>query len=158
LAVYDPKTGGFQAVCKCISGFTDQFYKDLNVRYALGSESCSLVPVADVDCGTMRPQVWWTPNEVWEIRGADITLSPVYPAARGLVPGGRGCSMRFPRFHRKREDKSIDQATTPEEFAAAYFRQEVAGTKSDQRVIGSKVDTKDLGSEDEDEEIDIMEF
>ena len=46
------------------------FLKDLNVRYALGSETCSRVPLANVDCGTMVPQVWWLPSEVWEIRGA----------------------------------------------------------------------------------------
>jgi DNA ligase-1 len=28
-----------QAVCKCISGFTDAFYKDLNIRYAVDGEN-----------------------------------------------------------------------------------------------------------------------
>ena len=46
------------------------YAQDLNVRYALGSETCAHAPLANVDCGTMIPQVWWLPSEVWEIRGA----------------------------------------------------------------------------------------
>lgn len=49
--------------------------------------------------------------QVWEIRGADLTLSPVYTAAAGLVSAERGLSLRFPRFIKVREDKSIEQAS-----------------------------------------------
>jgi DNA ligase-1 len=34
LALRNEDDGTLQAVCKCISGFTDQFYKDLNVTYS----------------------------------------------------------------------------------------------------------------------------
>jgi DNA ligase 1 len=34
LALRNEEEGTLQAVCKCISGFTDQFYKDLNVTYS----------------------------------------------------------------------------------------------------------------------------
>ena len=34
LAVRNEEEGTLQAVCKCMSGFTDQFYKDLNVTYS----------------------------------------------------------------------------------------------------------------------------
>jgi ATP-dependent DNA ligase len=34
LALRNEEDGTLQAVCKCISGFTDQFYKDLNVTYS----------------------------------------------------------------------------------------------------------------------------
>lgn len=40
-----------------------------------------------------------------QVRGADITLSPNYTAAQGLVSAERGLSMRFPRFLKKRDDK-----------------------------------------------------
>jgi DNA ligase-1 len=29
--------------------------------------------------------VWFEPHVVWEIRGADIQISPVYTAAKGLA-------------------------------------------------------------------------
>jgi len=34
LALRNEEDGTLQAVCKCMSGFTDQFYKDLNVTYS----------------------------------------------------------------------------------------------------------------------------
>ena len=86
----------------------------------------------------------------------------MYPAAKGLIPGDRGCSLRFPRFFKIRTDKSIEQATTPPEFAEAYFRQESSGTKSETRtapnVIKRIKDDADGGSEeDEEEEIDVLD-
>jgi DNA ligase-1 len=89
LAVYEPETDSYSAVCKCISGFTDrrwpavdfylsdrplEFYKDLNERYPKDSETCSKMPFVDCDTG-LRPDWYLKPNEVWEMRGADITLS-----------------------------------------------------------------------------------
>jgi ATP-dependent DNA ligase len=34
LALRNEEEGTLQAVCKCMSGFTDQFYKDLNITYS----------------------------------------------------------------------------------------------------------------------------
>ena len=66
LGVYDPLTESYQAVCKCISGFTDQFYKDLNDRYPKDSETCGRVPFARMQTG-LTPQWYFKPNEVWEV-------------------------------------------------------------------------------------------
>ena len=41
LAVYDSERGIFVALCKCMSGFTDAFYKQLNERYPVNSDTCS---------------------------------------------------------------------------------------------------------------------
>ncbi|KAK1927440.1 ATP-dependent DNA ligase [Papiliotrema laurentii] len=124
LACHNPETGALEAVCKC---FTDQFYKDLIKRYPPHNEipeKCNTdTPLAYVHTGGLRPNVWFRPDEVWEIRGADITLSPVYPAAATQLGSERGLSIRFPRFMRTREDKSWEQATTAEEFAEMYRRQ-----------------------------------
>ncbi len=69
-------------------------------------------------------RVWFEPKEVWEIKGADITLSPVYKASIGLVSDERGLSIRFPRFMKLREDKSIEDASTNDELAKMYTNQE----------------------------------
>ncbi|CAK9177951.1 unnamed protein product [Ilex paraguariensis] len=44
------------------------------------------------------PDMWFSPELVWAIRGADFTVSPVHHAAIGLVHPSRGISIRFPRF------------------------------------------------------------
>lgn len=64
------------------------------------------------------------PTEVWEVRAADLTLSPVHKAAAGrLHAGQRGVGMRFPRFVRVREDKSPTDATSAEEVVVMYDKQ-----------------------------------
>ncbi|KNZ77116.1 DNA ligase 3 [Termitomyces sp. J132] len=77
------------------------------------------------------PEVYFKPTEVWEIRGADITLSPISVAAKGLVSASRGLSIRFPRFIKVREDKSIEQASTPIFLAKLWRNQEAKGVKQD---------------------------
>ncbi|GAA6059841.1 hypothetical protein JCM10212_003753 [Sporobolomyces blumeae] len=124
LACYDEETGAYTAVTKVLSGFTDAFYKAMREKYSpdaenpLTSDECW----PEVEAGSLRPDIWFKPGEVWEIRGADFTLSPVYPAAQRLL-GERGCSIRFPRFIKLREDKSIENATTAEQLAALYEKQ-----------------------------------
>eukprot|EP01137_Pigoraptor_chileana_P015854 Opistho-2@5453 len=78
----------------------------------------------------LRPDFWLEPVQVWEIRGADLTLSPVHTAGAGYVDTGdgngvsaRGVSLRFPRFIRVRDDKGIEDATTGQEIASMYVRQ-----------------------------------
>jgi DNA ligase 1 len=57
------------------------------------------------------------------VRFADVTLSPLYTAAMGLVTEERGLSMRFPRFIKIRDDKGIDEASTGKELAAMWEKQ-----------------------------------
>nr|ODN98553.1 DNA ligase 1 [Cryptococcus depauperatus CBS 7855] len=132
LACHNPESGALEAVCKCMSGFSDAFYKDLCKRYPAENmpERCSKTsPLGYVDTNGLIPDVWFQPSEVWEIRGADITLSPVYPAASSLLGSERGLSIRFPRFMRIREDKGLEEATTSEQFAEMYRRQMKENTK-----------------------------
>ena len=37
--------------------------------------------------GAVAPDHWLEPRIVWEVKCADLSLSPIYPAARGLVSG-----------------------------------------------------------------------
>jgi len=126
LALWDPDAVRLVAVCKCMSGFSDAFYKALKDRYPEDSESCSKQPLWDPLCetGGLNPEVYFKPQEVWEIRGADVTISPVSVAALGAISESRGLSLRFPRFMRVREDKKIDNASTPKFLADMYISQQ----------------------------------
>ncbi|KAL2866965.1 putative DNA ligase I [Aspergillus lucknowensis] len=121
LAVRNPETGGLEAVTKCMSGFTDKFYQANKDKYEEGSANTISRPSYVEYNG--EPDVWFEPQEVWEIAFADITLSPTYPAAIGLVSDARGLSLRFPRFMKVREDKSIHEASTSDYLALLYRQQ-----------------------------------
>ncbi|EPE05128.1 dna ligase [Ophiostoma piceae UAMH 11346] len=94
--------------------------KDKNVKTANNTRRTK---PAYVDYYGPEPDVWFEPNEVWEMAFADITLSPTYTAAIGLVSEARGLSLRFPRFLRKRPDKGIDEASSST-FLANLFRKQ----------------------------------
>ncbi|CAL1707613.1 unnamed protein product [Somion occarium] len=144
LAVWDPDAGKLVAVCKCMSGFTDTFYKALKERYPPDSETCAREPRWDPECDTggLKPEFYFKPQEVWEIRGADVTISPVSMAAYGLVSKTRGLSLRFPRFIKEREDKGLEDASTPQFLARMWESQQGQG--------------KDLGGVDEGELVDVI--
>jgi DNA ligase-1 len=129
LAIRNAETGSLEAVTKCMSGFTDAFYKANRARYDPNDpESTTTLKekphYVDYNGGAGWPAVWFEPQEVWEVAFADLTLSPTYTAAIGLVNEDRGLSTRFPRFLKVREDKSIDEATEAEELASLYRKQE----------------------------------
>ena len=122
LACRNEENGTLEVVTKCISGFTDAFYKANKERYSEDGENTISRPSYVEYGGT--PDVWFEPQEVWEMAFADITLSPTYTAAIGLVSDERGLSMRFPRFLKVREDKGLEEASTNEFLAGLYRKQE----------------------------------
>ncbi|KAK2739485.1 hypothetical protein FQN55_009450 [Onygenales sp. PD_40] len=129
LAVRNPETGLLEAVTKCISGFTDKFYQANKDKYTEGSDNIIPRP-SYVEYGS-EPEVWFEPQEVWEVAFADITLSPTYTAAIGLVSEERGLSLRFPRFLRVRDDKSIEDASTSQ-FLANLWRKQTERLQADE--------------------------
>ncbi|KAL2752079.1 hypothetical protein ACRALDRAFT_1045257, partial [Sodiomyces alcalophilus JCM 7366] len=130
LAVRNEDSGALEVVCKCMSGFTDAFYKANKEFYDDGtggsgeSKNTHSSKPAFIEYSGPEPDVWFEPLEVWEVAFADITLSPTYTAAIGLVSEDRGLSLRFPRFLKKREDKGIDEASTSEFLAGLWRKQE----------------------------------
>ncbi|KAF2685668.1 ATP-dependent DNA ligase [Lentithecium fluviatile CBS 122367] len=137
LAIRNASTGHLEAVTKCMSGFTDAFYKANRTKYDPDDEECTAVlregkpAYVEYNGGAGTPDVWFEPSEVWEVAFADLTLSPTYTAAIGLVSEERGLSTRFPRFLKVREDKGIDEATEAEELAMLYRKQESRVVKED---------------------------
>ncbi|KAF2241978.1 ATP-dependent DNA ligase [Trematosphaeria pertusa] len=139
LAIRNESTGQLEALTKCMSGFTDAFYKANRAKYDKDDPENTNVLAEkphyiEYGGGGGWPDVWFEPQEVWEVVFADLTLSPTYTAAVGLVSEERGLSTRFPRFLRVREDKGIDEATEAEELAAMYRKQEARAPKEERAV------------------------
>ena len=134
MAVYDPETETYASVCRVLSGFSDAFYKEMYAFYTGAGYTSESENGGDVENHILEgkppyyetgdtPDVWFAPCHVWEIRGADFSLSARHAAARGRVPQDRGVSLRFPRFMRTRPDLRPEQATGPEQLAALYHGQ-----------------------------------
>ena len=66
------------------------------------------------------PDMWFSPELVWEIRGADFTVSPVHEAAIGLVHPSRGISIRFPRFIQSVSDRKPEECSTAADIAELF--------------------------------------
>ncbi|EXJ83536.1 DNA ligase 1 [Capronia coronata CBS 617.96] len=158
LACRNPETGSLEVVTKCISGFTDKFYQANKDKYAEGGDNVLGSRPSYIEYSGPEPDVWFEPQEVWEMAFADITLSPTYTAAIGLVNEDRGLSMRFPRFLKVRDDKGIEEAST-NEFLAALYRKQEARIKETGQVVqttgaAAVVEGDALGPADEDEDHD----
>ena len=91
LACYDSDSESYQTICKIGTGFSDEV---LQSHYATLNPLESAVPRGDIMVGGAKPDVWLQPQVVWEVLTADLSLSPIYTAAQGLV------RVHFPpRFH-----------------------------------------------------------
>ena len=127
LACYEPDSEEYQVICKTGTGFSEA---QLEAQYSLLKEH--VIPRAKTYYnmgGCPAPDVWLDCSYVWEIKAADLSLSPIYTAAVGLADRERGVSLRFPRFVRVREDKTPEDATTAEQVAHMYrSQQSVAAT------------------------------
>ncbi|KAH1115408.1 hypothetical protein J1N35_008786 [Gossypium stocksii] len=121
LACYDENNEEFQSICKIGTGFSEA---ELEERSASLRSKVIPEPKSYYRCSEMmKPDVWFETTEVWEVKAADLTISPVHRAAIGIVDPDKGISLRFPRLVRVREDKTPEQASSSEQVAEMYNAQ-----------------------------------
>ena len=128
MAAYDPETDTFKTVCKVASGFSDAELDELQKKL-MEIKLDKKDPRVDSE---LEPDIWVEPKLVAEIIGAEITLSPQHTCCKGMASKDAGLSIRFPRFIRWREDKSIEDATTPQEIYEMY---KLKLTKKEEKAV-----------------------
>lgn len=132
LACYNPSNQMFETVCNIGTGFSEAILEELHstlnahvIERPKPFYSHSAVPKD-------QPDVWFEAKYVWEVKTADLTVSPRYRAGADALGdvSGKGISLRFPRFIKQRDDKKAEQATGPRMLVEMYRKQEsVSGGK-----------------------------
>ncbi|PFH58202.1 hypothetical protein XA68_14022 [Ophiocordyceps unilateralis] len=133
LACYNSTTERYESVCNIGTGFSESVLESLHAQLSSTAIDGPKPFYSHASSAQHQPDVWFDARFVWEVKTADLTLSPRYKAASGhdVVPAGRGISLRFPRFVRVRQDKRPEDATTSRQVADLYTRQEsVAGSRA----------------------------
>jgi len=98
LACYDSDSEEFQTICKIGTGFSEEV---LQTHYdALKPLELSKVR-GDVKAGGAKPDVWFEPKIVWEVLTADLSMSPIYTAAQGLVRPGHASAVLLTHIERE---------------------------------------------------------
>ena len=82
LACYDADAEEYQTICKIGTGFSEEA---LQAHHDSLRPLETVTPRGDIKAGGAKPDVWFEPKVVWEVLTADLSLSPIYTAAQGLV-------------------------------------------------------------------------
>ncbi|TPX30802.1 hypothetical protein SmJEL517_g05729 [Synchytrium microbalum] len=125
LACYDEDNEVYQSICKIGTGFSDEDLAKHTEFFNKHKMDHPKAYFSYCDAPKEMPDVWFEPVQVWEVKAADLSISPVHKAGTGLVDPNKGISLRFPRFIRIRDDKNPEQATSAAQVADMYKAQNI---------------------------------
>ena len=133
LAAWNEDLEQFQSICKVGTGFSDELFQKLKTQLD-DLVIADGIPAGNVKVRHTLPQikcdVYFEPKIVWEIKAADLSLSPMHTACLGTVEEGKGIALRFPRMIRVRDDKEPEDCTTTAQVLEMFQSQAAVATKT----------------------------
>lgn len=84
LACYEPQSEQYQTICKIGTGFTDEDLDRLHTELS-ATVTKKPDPSYEYDKSSTKMDCWFEPRFVWEVKAADLSISPHHRAAAGLV-------------------------------------------------------------------------
>jgi DNA ligase-1 len=131
LACYNRDEEEFQTTCKIGTGFSDVQLKEFTEYFnAPGEDRTTDIKPGEYQVhdsfasGPKAPDVWLKPSVVWEVKAADLSISPVHTSAFGVDDHEKGIVLRFPRLERVRDDKKPSEATSAEQVEQMFHDQD----------------------------------
>ena len=127
LACYNSSTETYETICNIGTGFSEAILEELHNKLKDHIIDRPKPFYSHSDVPKEQPDVWFEPRFVWEVKTADLTISPRYKAGADALlgsAGGKGISLRFPRFIKERDDKKPDEATQSTMVVDMYKKQE----------------------------------
>jgi len=125
LASYNDEAEEFETACKIGTGFSEEDLVNLHKSLQAHIIDEPRPYYKWTDKPGVSPDVWFDAKEVWEVKAADLSISPVHMSGAGLVDSAKGIALRFPRYLRTRDDKAPDGATTSRQVADMYNAQDL---------------------------------
>ncbi|CAL5426448.1 unnamed protein product [Camellia sinensis] len=97
LACYDGSNEEYQSICKIGTGFSEVVLEERSsgLRSKVIPKPKPYYRYGD----SLKPDVWFEPTEVWEVKAADLTISPVHRAAIGIVDPDKKTSLQSRHRH-----------------------------------------------------------
>ena len=132
LACYNTSNETYETVCNIGTGFSEAILEELHTKLKDHTIDKPKPFYSHSTVAKDQPDIWFEPRFVWEVKTADLTLSPRYKAGAEALgdSSGKGISLRFPRFIKERDDKKADEATGSRMVVEMYQKQEgVSKTK-----------------------------
>ena len=131
LACYNSSKQIYETVCNIGTGFSEAILEELHSKLSESTIDKPKPFYSHSQVPKDQPDVWFEPRFVWEVKTADLTLSPRYKAGADALndASGKGISLRFPRFIKQRDDKKTEEATGSRMVVEMYQKQESVGKK-----------------------------
>ncbi|KAL8674432.1 MAG: hypothetical protein Q9168_001165 [Polycauliona sp. 1 TL-2023] len=129
LACYNATQQRYESVCNIGTGFSEAILEELHSTLSKITIEKPKPFYLHSSVPKDQPDVWFEPRVVWEVKTADLTVSPRYKAGAETLGDSseKGISLRFPRFLKVREDKKPEQATESRMVVELYRKQENVG-------------------------------